>query len=70
MLLPNRLTRGQDACRFDHLGPFLSVFDDKLCDPGERACKHRVAEFGEPHFKPGISEALVYFIMELVDNCN
>src|ERR1700733_4082546 len=37
-----------DVAGPDHLAPLLSVFGDELVKVGWRACKHRVAEPGDP----------------------
>src|SRR5262249_40096448 len=53
------------AGELDHLGPLLCICGDECAEVGGRACKHRVAEVGDPRLHAGISEARVDLFVEL-----
>src|SRR5262252_769452 len=56
------------AGELDHLGPLLCICGDECAEVGGRACKHGVAEVGDPRLHAGISEARVDLPVELVDD--
>src|SRR6516225_7584569 len=56
------------AGKLDHLGPLLCICGDECAEVCGRACKHRVAEVGEPRLHPGIGEARIDLLVEPVDD--
>src|SRR5258708_15833005 len=56
------------AGELDHLGPLLCICADECAEVCGRACKHRVAEVGDTRLHPGIGEARIDLLVELVDD--
>src|SRR5262249_25676439 len=56
------------ARELDHLGPLLCICGDECAEVCGRACKHHVAEVGDPRLHPGIGEVRIDLLVELVDD--
>src|SRR5260221_5874679 len=56
------------AGELDHLGPLLCICADECAEVCGRACKHRVAEVDDTRLHPGIGEARIDLLVELVDD--
>ena len=46
-----------DACRSDHLGPFVGIFDNVFAEFVWRICRYCIAEFGDPLLQRRSGEA-------------
>jgi hypothetical protein len=52
----------------DHLGPCVSVFDDKLSERGGRIDEGAAAQLGKPRFQLRIGQSGIDLHVELVDD--
>src|SRR5262249_1685930 len=64
----DRQPRLLDICCPDHLAPFIREFNDMFAELLGRACKNRVAKFGNPQLDSGISKTSVDCLVELLDD--
>src|SRR5712671_4358741 len=66
-MLVARLLRLEICCP-NHRAPFLSFVRNELGEVRRRARKHHTAQLGKPRLHPGISEASVYLLVQLVND--
>jgi hypothetical protein len=59
---------GPSARKLDHLGPFLSIFDDELAELGRRRRRGRAAEVGKARLQVRVREHSVECRVELIDD--
>ena len=59
---------GLDACELDHLRPLFGGLRENLRELRRRAALHCAAQFDDPGFDLGISEAGIELLVQQIDD--